>query len=391
MPIRRVLTAAALAFVMAVPSFIQFGLGTLGPFLTDEFALSRSGLGFITGCYYLTAAVMSPLMGRWVGVLGARAATALTISLAVLGTAGMSASTTLVAVLGAVFLGGAASAIANPATNLAISQMPQPHAVLIGVKQSGVQAAALVAGTLLPWIALAAGWRAAFLAGAAVCTAAFVTVPAMPPATSKRPGSRALKTARHAGIARLSTYSALMGAGTATISTYLVLFAHEKIDIPADVAGTLIAVIGVCAMLARIGGAILVERAATAKHAGIAMLRWMAVIGVASTAAIGLAQGIGPASLWAGAVSIGLSAAAFNGVAMLVVVRTAPNGTVARSSGRVQGSFFTGLFLGPPVFGLLVDRSESYSVGWTWTGLCFAAAAIVMSGRQSRTSVSRSS
>jgi cyanate permease len=182
-----------------------------------------------------------------------------------------------------------------------------------------------------------------------------------------------------ANVTRLCIYSALMGAGMATINTYIVLYAHERVGMAVGVAGSLIAVVGVCAVLARINGAMVVERAVSAERTGVRMLRWMSLAGIGGTVAIGLAEWLGVAAIWLGVVTIGLSAAAFNGVAMLVVIRTADAGSVARASGRVQGAFFGGLFLSPPVFGLLVDVLHSYALGWTWTALCFGVAAMVMS------------
>jgi MFS family permease len=378
-PVRRVGTAAALAAIMIVPSLMQFALGTLGPFLTAEFGLSRVQLGLVTGAYYCAAAGLSPIMGYWVGALGARAAMMLTVVLAGLGVAGVSASTTLTAVLASVLVGGAATAVANPATNLAISALPRPHAVLIGVKQSGVQAAALIAGALLPAVALATDWRTAFLACAALCVLA---LPALAAAPGGVPQSR-IRSPQHAdslsNVTRLSIYSALMGAGMATMNTYLVLYAHERVNMAVGVAGSLVAVVGVCAVLGRINGAMVVERAASAERTGIRMLRRMSLAAVGATVVIALAERLGAAALWLGVVTIGLSAAAFNGVAMLVVIRTAKAGSVARASARVQGAFFGGLFLSPPVFGLLVDTLHSYTLGWAWTALCFGVAAKVMS------------
>ncbi|MGH3664306.1 MAG: MFS transporter [Micromonosporaceae bacterium] len=379
------LTATALAFTMVVPSLMQFALGALGPLLTAEFDLSRSDLGLVTGFYYLAAAVFSPLMGRWVGFFGARVATALTVVLSIAGAASFAASGNLVWVVVSVLIGGAAGAMANPATNFAISALPQPHAMLIGVKQSGVQVGALLAGAALPSIALAFGWQAAFLACCAVGVVGVSSVAVMPATARHRPPKLFRRSAVDVGrVTWLSIYSALVGAGMATINTYLVLYAHEKAGISLSVAGAMLAALAVCAVLSRIASAMFVEAAASAVPAGIRMLRWMALVGFGSTVAIGLAELIGPTGLWLGATGVGFSAAAMNGVANLVVIRTAKAGAVGHASGRMQGSFFGGLLLGPPVFGWLVDSTGRYAVGWGLTAVCFAAAAVVASAARVR-------
>ncbi|MDO3384227.1 hypothetical protein QWI17_00060, partial [Gilvimarinus sp. SDUM040013] len=57
---------------------------------------------------------------------------------------------------------GVAQALANPATNQAIAQaVDAPRASLVGIKQAGVQASALLAGLALPVLSQALGWRMA--------------------------------------------------------------------------------------------------------------------------------------------------------------------------------------------------------------------------------------
>ncbi|MDG4798347.1 MFS transporter [Micromonospora sp. WMMD1082] len=370
--------AVAFATIMVVASLMQFGIGALSPFLTAEFDLSRSQLGIVTSAYYLAAAALSPVMGHWVGALGARRAMLLTIAFAAIGAATLAAATTLLAVMVAVVVAGAAAAVANPATNLAIAARPQPHAVLIGVKQSGVQAAALLTGISLPAIALATTWRYAVLATAGAC---LLTLPATRAAGASRPRRTPVTIAAPdppaaaSPLRRLAVFSALMGAGMATINTYLVLYAHEQIGLSAGLAGALLATIGLCAVISRINVTLIVERTVDAQRAGLRTLRMMALVGALAAGLILAGAWVGPMALWAGTVVIGLTAAAFNSVAMFVVIRAARGRDVARSSGRIQGSFFAGLFLSPPLFGMLVDASGDYTVGWLWTIGCFACAA----------------
>lgn len=372
---RRVGIATTLAAVMISASLMQFALGALGPFLTDEFGLSRSGLGLVTGSYYLAAAALSPTMGRWVAVIGAGRGMMLSAALGALGTALVAAAGSVLWLVGAVLVAGAAAAAANPATNLAISALPRPHAALMGVKQSGVQAAAFLVGTCLPVVALGISWRAAFLCCAAACALTLVAVVPRR-AAAGRPSPAGPEGA--ARVSRLAVYAALMGAGAASINTYLVLFAHERIGMDVRLAGGALAVVGLVAVVSRIGWPVLAERAPEPAATGVAMLRRVALAAAAATLVIGLAEWWGPAALWLGAVLTGLSSASWNGLAMLVVVHTTEIAHVARSSARVQGAFFCGLMVSPLVFGALVDRLGGYRYGWLWTGGCFLAALLAL-------------
>jgi hypothetical protein len=79
--------------------------------------------------------------------------------------------------------------------------------------------------------------------------------------------------------------------------------------------------------------------------------------------------------IWPAAVGVGATAAAWNSVGMLAVVReTAGRGT-SRASGHVLTGFYTGLLAMPPAFGALADATGTYDPSW---GLTLAALAIAL-------------
>lgn len=384
---QRIGIAAGLAVIMTVPSLTQFALGALAPFLTTEYHLTPSTLGMITSAYYLAAAVLSPVMGRWVNRLGTRGALLLTVALGWVGSLALASAPVFAVVLVSVFVGGAATAMANPATNVAISALPRPHAALVGVKQSGVQVAAFIAGAMLPVIAVGHGWRTAVLSCSVGFAVGLVAVLIMPLA---KPSQVVVRTSGEpkpaAGARRLALFAGLMGCGIAATNVYLVLYAHVRTHMDVRLAGALLATVGFVAIGARIVFTLIMERASAPDLTGMRMLRAMAVVAVAATALVAFAPRLGTGVLWVGAVAIGMSAAAFNGVMMLVVIRTNKTST-ARTSGLVQSFFFGGLLVSPPVFGLLVDMTGSYTYGWAWAALCLMGAAGVIPSARALASV----
>lgn len=370
--------AAALATVMIVPSLTQFALGSLAPLLTSEFHLTPSTFGLVTGTYYLAAAVLSPLLARWLYRLGTRRSLVVTVLVGWVGSLALAGSQALAAVLVSVFVAGAATAMANPATNVVISTLPRPHAALVGVKQSGVQAAALLAGAMLPAVAVGYGWRTAVLGcsvGFAIGLAVIMLVPAAP-RTEEPAHETTGRLSRE--VHRLGVFAALMGCGMAASNVYLVLFAHQRVHLDIRLAGALLAVMGLVAVVARIVLTQVVERTRSPERAGIHMLRAMAVLAVGATVLIATAPWLGLAALWAGAAITGLSVASFNGIMMFVVIRTTEKEATARASGLVQGAFFAGMLVSPPVFGLLVDLAGDYAYGWGWAAVCLAVGAVVL-------------
>ncbi|MQA82309.1 MAG: MFS transporter [Streptosporangiales bacterium] len=378
---QRVGVATALAVIMTVPSLTQFALGSLAPFLTDEFHLTPTAFGAVTASYYLAAAGLSPLMGRWVDHLGTRRALLVTVGIGWVGSLTLAGAPALVGVLASVFVAGAATAMANPATNVAISTLPRPHAALVGVKQSGVQTAALLGGAILPALAVAYGWRTSVLACSVAFAVGVVAAATMPvPARTHVTRTRRKGMRTRPGVRRLALFAGLMGCGMAATNVYLVLYAHDRVHMDVRLAGSLLATVGLVAIIARITLTLVAERARAPERTGMRMLRTMAVVAVGAAALIASAPQLGAGVLWVGAVATGLSVAAFNGVTMFVLIRTSHQTATATDSGLVQGSFFAGMLVSPPVFGLLVDLTGSYTYGWTWAAVCLVAAAIVIPG-----------
>jgi MFS family permease len=377
----RVRLGILLTAVMVISNLIQFALGALGPLLVTDLSLTRTDFGLLTTAYYLVAAVASALVGGWIGRAGARRSIAALLGLGAAAGAVLAAAPSYPWLFIGLALGGVVSAMSNPATNLALAAVPGRRGALVGVKQSGVQGGSLFAGVVLPPVALMWGWPAGFLVCAGlslVCLAGLGAVPARP---VDPPPAVPAWTRVGGGVLRLAGYALFMGAGGASVTTYLVLYGHERVGLGAQLAGWLLAVVGAVAVLARIGWSMLAERFPGLTRSWL--LGTIAVAAVLAALLLAAAEaGGGPVLLWLGAVVVGLSGSAWNGVVMLTVINGVPADRTAVASGQVQAAFFLGLCLSPPIFGLLVDRFDSYQAGWGWTAACFAAAACVLLTRR---------
>jgi hypothetical protein len=95
----------------------------------------------------------------------------------------------------------------------------------------------------------------------------------------------------------------------------------------------------------------------------------LTVVGVA-----GLAWSINfPVMVWPAAVVMGLSAASWNSVGMLATIVTAGPARAGAATGWVQLGFLTGAGVGTPLYGWLIDTTNSYLPGM---GVAVAAAAL---------------
>ena len=380
---------------MAVCTFLPYALGALGPFITDDLGITRTALGSLTTVMYTVGAVLSPVAGPLVDRFGGRRSllVAFAAGAAGVGVAAAGGRHFSGLVAGAAVF-GISVAFGNPATNqLAARGIHTGRQGLVtGVKQSGVQVGAFLAGLVLPGAAGLIGWRGAlgFCAllgiGGLVLTGLYVAGAAGPPeppstagalpvdgsaaerAGSERPAGRA----RPLGQAnRLAIYALLMGFGVGAVGAYLPLYAVEELGYSRGTAGLAAALMGFVGIGARIGWGHRHDR--TAKPV-LRSLGTLAVGSVLASLAMGLAAPAGSGLVWIGAALFGATAVAWNALGMLAIVRDVDVSVAGRASGRVLLGFYVGFLLGPVSFGWAVDH-QGYGAAWAAVTVGFGLAA----------------
>lgn len=366
---------AVLTVAMAIGTFPQFTLGALGPLLVDDLGLSRAALGSLSTAFFLVATLVSSFVGHLGERLGGRRLLAMLFAVAAASLVAMAAAPSFPWLVVAVGVAGLSIAASNPSTNALIAaHLPAGRrGSVVGIKQSGVQAGSFVAGAMLPGLGLAIGWRNALLLVALVSAAGLVATVAVVPrqATALTPQPTAGTAAQASTVVRwLVPYAFLMGAAVSALTAYLALYANETLGMAETTAGALLAVVGAVGVAARI----LWGRAAERRTSVAQPLAVLTVAALAAIALVWAAAYVGAWLLWPAAVGVGASAAAWNSVGMLAVVReTAGQGT-SRASGHVLTGFYLGLLAMPIGFGALVDATETYGPAWALAFACAAAA-----------------
>jgi predicted MFS family arabinose efflux permease len=371
----RVAFTAVLTLAMAIGTFPQFTLGALGPLLVDDLQLSRAGLGSLSTAFFLVAALASSFVGHIGERLGGRRLLGVLFGVAIVSLVAMSVAPSYPWLVAAVGLAGLSIASSNPSTNSLIADhLPSGRrGAVVGIKQSGVQIGSFLAGAVLPSLALWIGWRPSLLLIALVSAVGLVGVITIVPRTSAptvastvAPGDGDSSVVRW-----LVPYAFFMGAGVSATTAYLALYANEALGLPETTAGALLAVVGAVGVAARILWGRTAER-----QAAISMP--LAVLTTGSLVAVALVWAAGHAGTWLvlpGAVGVGATAAAWNSVGMLAIVReTAGQGT-SRASGHVLTGFYAGLLAMPPAFGALADATGTYDPSW---GLTLASLTIAL-------------
>ncbi|WP_406229425.1 MFS transporter [Nocardia sp. NBC_01009] len=376
----RVAVASVTGVLTAAMGFSMlqlFVLGALGPRIVPDLGMSSAMLGFTTTVGFGTAALLSPIAGRAVDLLGPRRCLGALLGIVACALALIASAPGYVVLLLAVGLGGAPQALANPATNKAIlAAIPAPRrAGVTGTKQSGVQLGAIAAGLPLTALAAVAGWRPAVwvAAGIAVLTAVWVwrILPADAPRNQQGANAFGADSGHGAaGVVRwLVVFSVFLGAGMASINTYLALFGERRLGLGAAAAGMLVAVLGVAGIAGRIGWARL------AAKPGVAVVLPAGLAAGSAVAAVLLAAAPQVNGLvWVAVIGVGVFGMAGNAVSMVLVIQRAAPGRAGRDSALVSAGFFAGFAVGPPLFGLLLPVI-GYRDGWLTVAAEFATAA----------------
>lgn len=365
---------ALLTCAMAFSMLQLFLLGALGPRLVEQLGISPTVLGLTTTVGFGTAAALSPTGGRMVDRMGPRRSLVLLLVASAGALALIGAAPGAGLLLGAVALGGVPQALANPATNKAIlaTVPPARRGAVTGLKQSGVQLGAFAAGLPLAALAGGLGWRGAVwtASGAALLAGAWAlrALPADPPATPAPPVRTSFVP--RGMVAWLAGFSLLLGAGIASVNTYLALYGVQRLGMGPTVAGGLVAVLGVAGILGRIGWS------KAARPGRAEWLPGLLACGAVAAAALLAAALLASPLVWAGAVAVGVFAVSGNAVSMVLVMQRAAPGRAGQDSALVAAGFFAGFAVGPPLFGLLA-QSGRYGSGWLVVAVEFAAAGAI--------------
>jgi predicted MFS family arabinose efflux permease len=353
---------AITATSMATSTFPIIVASVLAAQLIDEFDISRAQVGLLVTGSALVGSLVSPLFGRITDRLGGVGS--------VIGTFSTGAVSLIALALSPSYWG-------NPATNaLIVENVPAgERGFVTGVKQSGVQFSTFLAGILLPLLAVWWSWRGAVLA--------FLVMPAIGLVamtgrrhTRRKPGSTGPGGgALPAAVAWIALYGFFSALATSAIIEFIPLFANESMGWSEQSAGSLIALMGLTGIVARLAWPRLSE--SRLGHGRTLVI--LSLMTTGTTVALALAaQGvIGSWILVPAVLLLGGGSVAWNAVGMLAVMDLAPGGSVGRGTGRVLLGFLFGLAVGAPLMGYSVDRLGTYTPGWVVTGMLLLASAVL--------------
>jgi predicted MFS family arabinose efflux permease len=380
---RRLAFALVLALAMGTSTYAGYAFGVLGPAVRYEFGISRFQLGLLTTCFFLVGGPLSLVAGRATDRYGARLVMMLAFAGAAAAIVAMAGAPSYPWMLIGAGAAGLALATGNPVTNKLVADHLPPgrRGLVMGSKQAGVQVGAFLAGALLAPLAAQIGWRSALGWSAVVPLVGLVAALRFIPraggaeAGHEPDGARA-ERGLPPGVRWLAAYAFLMGSGVAAINAYLPLYLVERGGASHELAGAVVAAIGVVGVGSRIAWGWASERMPSFTLP-LLLLGLGAVLAVGMVAAV---ERIGLWIAWPAAVVFGASAVTWNAVGMLAVITASGSRLAGRASGVVTAGFYIGFVASPMVFGLVVDALQDYLPGWLLVMAVFAATVVVVLG-----------
>lgn len=390
-------------------------IGPLAPFLKETFALSNAQIGGLTSATAVAYAPTLIFAGWLADRIGVRRALLIgtLITGVFIGAVALAPSYGVMLVL--LGLSGFGCGFIYPTAVKAIMVWfpARERATAVGVNQAAVNVSGMLGAAVMPALALALSWRAGFVfaAGLAfvVCgvAAAFYRDPrpgeapaeqgapttAAGPATigeveqglpsvtgdeavdraSLRPGFLAVIRSRDILLLGLAAMFLCMVEFAAL--AHLVLFLNVAWGYAVAAAAGLLAVSQAAGAIGKPLSGLISDRL-LGRRRKPPLLVLAAVAGVAC-AILALAGPGRPWLLWVALIMLGVGAVGWGGLFGTLAGETAGAGAAGAAVGVTAAIDNVGIFLGPPLFGLIVDRTGSYAPAW-WSMVAAAAAAAVL-------------
>jgi MFS family permease len=373
-PTLNILIVAVLA-MLAQQAFAHLSslvVPTLAPAIGAELGLDKALVGAYAGLHYALSFLGAASCGGFILRYGALRVSQAALILMLIGLAAPAGEWLPLFALSAVLV-GIGSSVSTPSSSQTLARYAPPKLapLVFSVKQTGVPVGGMMAGLLIPWLALQFGWRGALIALGLMCA---ILAVALQPLRGRFDADRQPERSLSAGDtlrtlrgvmtdARLlelalasATFVGLQAIFQSFFTTYMTLGLGHSLA----TAGTVFAIAYGAGAPARIAwGALAAKLTARRVLGGLGL-----VMGLAA-AVTGLFTPAWPVPLiTAVAIVYSCSAIAWHGVLLAEVARLAPPGQVGGVTGGVLSFVSLAMMLYPLLFAALLAATGSYLPGF---------------------------
>lgn len=374
----RMLGAATV--VQVTVAIMSQGVPTLAPYIQASLSLTLAQVGLFGAALNIGSALTVGHAGWLVDVLGERA----TMGLGGLFVAAMAALVLIFPyplVLAAIFMVGIGVASSTPAGSKAVMNWfpVNQRGVAMGIRQTGIPLGGALAALVLPPIAVAYGWQAAVAAAGGLALAGgALAVLAYRDSSHVRPtgAARQLVPIRHV-LTRDILLVGLMATSFTVAQfvtvTYLAIYLRETAAIAIPAGLSLLLLAQAAGTVGRIAWGGISDRLLGGRRRPALVMNGL-VTCVATLALSMLPTRPSWALLVVVALVLGASAIGWNGLFITLASELADPDHQGRTVGVCLIFGYSGIILGGPFFGLIVDRTGSFRIAW------LAVAAVTLLG-----------
>lgn len=370
--------AISLVAMMAMQVFVTAACtvgSVLAPAAAPDFGVSTHLISAYVSVIFAFGAASGLISGGYVVRFGALRVAQICLLFCAAGVALASFGSPVLAIAGAVLL-GLGMGPATPASSQIMMRVtpPQWMNIIFSLRQTGVPLGMGLAGVAAPLLEARFDWRIAALTSAAAC---LICAAALQPLRGRFDGERD-RNRRIGALAQITTPIRMMlghpemrryAAVTffynglqMCLTTYLVTFLTERVEMSLVLAGAMLAVAQSAAVIGRLvwgAAADYLWRART-------VLGWLGVAMSVFSVATGMFSADWPTALIGVVVfAFGGTSATWNGVLIAQMARLAPPGRVSEAIGVSGFSGFSGVAVVPALFGVTLSLTDSYALGFT--------------------------
>lgn len=355
----------------------------LAPAVSSETGITDTAIGVFTALVFLVSASSALIGGGYVARYGAVRVSQVGLVLTGGGLALCALAHPLALLAGAIVIGCGYGPSTPAGSAMLIEHTPDRlRNLLMSVRQTGVPLGGAFAGFIVPWIMLAAGWRAALIAMGGLCVLLALALQAIRADYDRPVAQAAGSRPRLAEMLRMVTAQAELRRITLTafayggmqmcLASYLVVCLVSQGGLGVVAAGAALSAAMIAGIIGRIAWG------AVADYTGDARVL-LAVVGVMMAVcalAIGQVTPSWPFSAVLALCSVfGATAVGWNGVYIAEIARVAPEGRVAAATGASLALTYLGAVAGPFVFWLIVTATGSYAIAFGSAAVVILAAA----------------
>ena len=377
---------ALLTSAYGLGAFGMLGVSPLSPALMQGFALSRFEVAFIVPSVYVGGLLFSLPGGHLADQWGVRPTLLGALALGGIGLLAAALAPHFVVFLLCLVIAGSGWSVVNPVLGKAIVDLFSltERGIAMGIKQMGLTLGGGVSALVLPAIAVRWGWRVAVAACAVAMTApvvfAWLPLRALARPRDETPEGDGLRMdwwwTRRPALLVLFAAGVVLGMLQSAVLAYLPVFSVQALGFSPVGAGVLIAAAQIGGAVARLGLGIASDRWSSGRRPPWLMLT--SVLGAITFLVYAWAPTAEPVPAALLAFVAGIGAHGWVGIYFIISAEAGGAGRSGLLSGVSFAAIVVGLLSGAPLFGTILQLSDSYAAAWAVFAALSAVVAVVV-------------